>query len=104
MPREIKLSGSEIALLKTIGLGGTQVAGRMLIDRAEDMVAAEFLDTLTGLIDQGYVLSNKVNLRLIGDVERAFLRVNPAFSRDLRDAVNPERKRAAQRGPRVRRS
>jgi hypothetical protein len=91
MPREIKLSGSEIALLKTIGLGGTQIAGRTLIERAEDMVEAEFLDTLTGLIDQGYV-------------ERSFVRVNPAFSRDLRDAVNPERKRAQTRAKRVRRS
>jgi hypothetical protein len=73
-----------------------------LIDRCEEMVEAEFLDTLTGLIDQGYVLSNKLNLRLMAEVERAFLRVNPACSRELRDAAIPERKRPT-RERRVRR-
>ena len=61
----------------------------MLIDRIEEMETGEFLDTLFGLIDQGYVFSNKVNIRLIEEVERAFFRVNAAYSKDLRDAVNP---------------
>ena len=67
------------------------------------METAEFLDTLIGLIDQGYVLSNKVNIRVIEDVERAFFRVNPADSKDLRDAVNPGRKRDQERARRQRR-
>ncbi|HEX7516895.1 MAG TPA: hypothetical protein VF345_06380 [Chthoniobacterales bacterium] len=103
MGREIKLDGGEITLLKKIGLSGTQVYGKMLIDRAEGMETAEFLETLIGLIDQGYVLSNKVNVRLIEDVERAFFRVNAAFAKDLHDAVNPGRRREQERTARRRR-
>jgi hypothetical protein len=103
MAREIILGGGEITLLKKIGLSGAQVYGKMLIDRAEGMETAEFLDTLIGLVDQGYVLSNKVNIRLIEDVERAFFRVNAAYAKDLRDAVNPGRKRDRERAERQRR-
>jgi hypothetical protein len=102
MPREIKLDGGEITILKKIGLSGSPMYGKMLIDRVDSMETAEFLDTLSGLIDQGYVLSNKVNVRVIEDVERAFFRVNPADSKDLRDAVNPSRKREQARRQRRR--
>jgi hypothetical protein len=103
MAREIILDGGEISMLKKIGLSGAQVYGKMLIDRVEGMETAEFLETLTGLIDQGYVLSNKVNIRLIEDAERAFFRVNAAYAKDLRDAVNPGRKRDRERTQRQRR-
>lgn len=103
MAREINLDGGEISVLKKIGLGGGQIYGKMLIDRVEGMETAEFLDTLTGLVDQGYVLSNKVNIRLIEDAERAFFRVNAAYAKDLRDAVNPGRKRDQERLKRQRR-
>jgi hypothetical protein len=103
MTREIKLDGGEITLLKKIGLSGTQVYGKMLIDRADSMETSEFLETLSGLIDLGYVLSNKVNIRKIEDVERAFFRVNAAFAKDLRDAVNPGRRRDQERTRRERR-
>jgi len=103
MAREINLDGGEISLLKKIGLSGSQVYGKMLIDRVEGMETAEFLDTLTRLIDQGFVLSNKVNIRLIEDAERAFFRVNAAYAKDLREAVNPGRKRDRERAERQRR-
>jgi hypothetical protein len=103
MGREIKLDGGEITLLKKLGLSGTQVYGKMLIDRVDSMEPQEFLDTLIGLIDQGYVVTNKVNIRLIEDVERAFFRVNPVDAKDLRDAVNPGRKRDRERTQRQRR-
>jgi hypothetical protein len=103
MAREIILDGGEISLLKKIGLSGAQVYGKMLVDRAEGMETQEFLDTLIGLIDQGYVLSNKVNIRLIEEVERAFFRVNAAYAKDLREAVNPGRKRDRERTERQRR-
>ena len=59
--------------------------------------SAEFIDTLSGLISLGYVLSNKVNLRKMEDVERAFFRVNAAYAHDLRDAINPGRRRDQER-------
>ena len=97
MPREIKLSGSEITVLKMMGLGGTQVYGKLLLEKLEDSEKAEFLETLTDLISMGYVLSTKVNIRLIEDVERSFFRVSPTYSRDLRDAINPSRTREVRR-------
>ena len=103
MPREITLDGGEITVLKKIGLSGSPMYGKMLIDRVDSMEPQEFLETLIGLIDQGYVLSNKVNVRVIEDVERAFFRVNPAESKELRDAVNPSRRRAQERARRQRR-
>jgi hypothetical protein len=103
MAREIKLDGGEITVLKMIGLSGAPLYGKMLIDRADSMETQEFLETLLGLIDRGYVISNKVNLRLIEDVERAFVRVDPAHSKDLRDAVNPGRRREQERAKRQRR-
>ncbi|HEX8898437.1 MAG TPA: hypothetical protein VF751_07050 [Chthoniobacterales bacterium] len=103
MGHDIKLDGGEISLLKKIGLSGTPLFGKLLIDRIEEMETGEFLDTLCGLIDLGYVVSNKVNIRLMEDVEKAFFRVNPAFAKDLQEAVNPARKRERERQERLRR-
>ena len=93
MRREINLSGGEITLLKTMGLSGTPLYGKLLIEHIGEMESAEFLDELTGLISQGYVLCDKVNLRTMEDVERARFRVNASYARDLRDALNPSRRR-----------
>jgi hypothetical protein len=103
MGREIKLDGGEISILKKIGLSGAPLFGKLLIDRIEEMETGEFLDTLMGLIDLNYVLCNKVNIRLMADVEKAFFRVNPAYTKDLQDAVNPSRKRERDRQERLRR-
>jgi hypothetical protein len=103
MGREIKLDGGEITLLKKIGLSGMPLYGEMLIDRTEGMETQEFLDTLIGLIDQGYVVSNKVNVRVVADVSRAFFRVNAAYAKELRDAVSPGRRRDEERTKRQRR-
>lgn len=101
--REIKLSGGEISILKKIGLSGAPLFGKLLVEKIEEMETGEFLDTLMGLIDLGYVLSNKVNIRLMEEVERAFFRVNPSYSKDLQEAVNPARKRERERQERLRR-
>jgi hypothetical protein len=101
--RDIKLDGGEITILKTIGLSGAQVSGKLLAERAEEMETAEFLDTLSGLISLGYVLSDKVSVRLMDEVERANFRVNPSYARDLKDAIHPSRRRAEERERRDRR-
>ncbi|PYL54671.1 MAG: hypothetical protein DMF29_05885 [Verrucomicrobia bacterium] len=93
MRREIKLSGGEITLLKTLGLSGTPVHGKILLERIGEMEQAELLDEVNGLISQGYVLCDKVNVRTTEDVERAVFRVNASYARDLREALNPSRRR-----------
>ncbi len=68
MKREINLSGGEITLLKMMGLSGTPVYGKLLLDRVGEIEHAEFLDELNGLVSLGYVLSDKVNVRTMEDV------------------------------------
>ena len=93
MKREINLSGGEITLLKMLGLSGTPVYGKLLIDRIGEIEQAEFLDELNGLVSLGYVLSDKVNVRTMEDVERSVFRVNASYARDLRDALHPGRRK-----------
>ena len=97
MGREIKLDGGEISLLKKIGLLGAQMHGKILIAHIAEMETAEFLDTLAGLMNQDYVLSDKVNIHTIEDVEKAIFRINPTYARDLREAVNPAQRRERER-------
>ena len=101
MHREINLSGSEITLLKTLGLSGTPTYGKLLIEKIGEMEAAEFLDELDGLISLGYILSDKVNVRTMEDVERTLFRVNASYAQELKDAIHPGRRR--EREPRRRR-
>ena len=97
MRRELNLNGGEISLLKTMGLSGAPIFGKLLVERVGDMETAEFLDTLEGLISLGYVLSDKVNLRRMEDVERAVFRVNASYARELRDAIRPGQRREQER-------
>jgi hypothetical protein len=97
MRRELNLNGGEIALLKTMGLSGAPVFGKLLVERVGDMETAEFLDTLEGLISLGYVLSDKVRLHTMEDVERAIFRVNASYAHELRDAIRPGQRREQER-------
>ena len=97
MHREINLSGGEITLLKTLGLSGIPTPGRLLVETIGEMEQAEFLDDLTGLISLGYILADKVNIRTMEDLERAILRVNASYARDLKDAIHPGRRREPER-------
>jgi hypothetical protein len=93
MKREINLTGGEITLLKTMGLSGSPIYGKLLVEHVGDMEKAEFLDELNGLISLGYVLSDKVTVRTMEDVERAVFRVNASYARDLKEALHPGRHR-----------
>ena len=97
MHREISLTGSEISLLKMLGLSGSPTYGKLLIEHVGEMEQAEFLDDLSGLMSRGYVLSDKVNVRTMDDVERANFRVNASYARDLKDSIQPGRRDRDQR-------
>ena len=97
MRREINLSGGEITLLKTMGLSGAPTFGKVLIQRIGEMETTEFLDELNGLISLGYVLSEEMKVRSVEDVERSVFRVNASYARDLRDAIQPGRRREQTR-------
>jgi hypothetical protein len=101
--KELKLSGGEISMLKALGLGGSATHGKLFIDRMDDLEPAEFLDTLSGLIMMGYVLSTKINVSRLEEVEHSSFRVNASYARDLRDAIRPSGRRDEEREKRRRR-
>jgi len=84
-------------MLKTLGLSGSAISGKMLIERSNAMENAEFLDTIGGLMSMGFVLCSKVNLSKMEDVERASFRVNPSEARDLKDAMRPQARKQDDR-------
>ena len=88
MQREIQLEGGEITILKALGTSGAPMLGQLLARKLKEMDQREFVETLDGLITQGYVVSNKVNLRHLEEVEKAFFRANPSCGKALRDAVS----------------
>ena len=104
MRREIQLNGGEITILKAIGVSGSAMGGKFLLDRIEDVEAGEFIDTLEGLVAMGYLLATKVNIKTLEDVERTSFRVNPSYAHDLKVALDPSRRREAQKQRRRRRS
>jgi hypothetical protein len=101
---DIKLSGGEITMLKALGLSGSPLYGKLFIDRMKEMGSAEFLDTLSGLMATGYVLSNKVNVVKLEEAERASFRVDSAYAKELRDAMRPGGRKGAERERRRRRA
>ena len=73
------------------------MAGKALAERMNEMETAEFIDTLQGLTSLGYILSSKVNVRTMEDVEHAYFRVNPSYAHALRDAIHPAREQPQRR-------
>ena len=82
--------------VKTEQVGGISVV-RVGETRLMYPILSDFSSAVSGLISAGYVLSDKVNLFKTEDVERANLRVNASYARDLRDALNPGRRRDEDR-------
>ena len=80
------------------------MGGKFLLDRIEEVEAGEFIDTLDGLLAMGYLLATKVNIKTLEDVERTSFRVNPSYVHDLKDALDPNRRREATKQRRRRRS
>ncbi|HYR58477.1 MAG TPA: hypothetical protein VEO95_07610 [Chthoniobacteraceae bacterium] len=99
--RELNLDGAEISVIKAIGLSGTEVSGEDLMSRCPELVGAELIDTLKGLMMLGYVVSDTGSFHDEEDLKRIILRVNSGYSKDLREALNPQPSKA--RSKRVRR-
>jgi len=102
---DINLDGGEKAMIKAIGMGGTAISGKQLIATAVGMEEAEFVSTLKGLLNFGYVLADKQSFHDLKDVENAEFRVNAGYARDLKEALDPrlKRERNDQKSRRVRR-
>jgi hypothetical protein len=100
---EIHLSGGEVTFLKALGVSGAPMFGRLLLSRLGEVDENELIETIESLVDMDYVVSSKVNVQSIADVERSMFRVNSTYADELRDALHPHRRRREQRGRRERR-
>ena len=50
---EINLDGGEKEILKAIGIGGSNIPGKQLLERVNGIEEAEFVSILRGLDDDG---------------------------------------------------
>ncbi len=101
---DINLDGGEKAVLKAIGIGGSGISGKTLLERVTGMEDAELIDTIRGLMTIGYLISDKQSIHEVADIEHAEFNINSGYSRELKEALDPGgRREAPQRSRRVRR-
>jgi hypothetical protein len=89
MGREIQLDGAEISVIKALGIGGGEIDGGTLIQRCQELDLAELIDTLRGLMQQGYVDADSNSFYNQDEMEDVNFRVNSGYSKDLKDAIDP---------------
>ncbi len=100
--REINLDGGEISVIKALGFGSTEVTGEDLMAKLSgDLVPAELIDTLKGLMMMGYIEADKGSFYNVDELKVVHFRVNSGYGKDLREALNPQPK--AKKSKRVRR-
>jgi len=98
---EINLDGGEVSIIKALGLGGSSVNGEDLAERVVGLEEAELLDTLKGLIVMGYVDADKTSFHTLEDIKRVDFRVNSGYTKELKEALDPQPRQKKSR--RVRR-
>src|ERR1700761_7089342 len=87
--KELNLDGGEIAIIKAIGLSGSDIRGDDLMERVRDLGASELIDTLKGLISVGFVESDKSGFYDAEDLKGVCFHVNSGYAKELREAMDP---------------
>ena len=89
MTRDIQLDGTEISVIKALGIGGPEIDGETLRARCSDLDTAELVDTLKGLIGQGYVSADNDSFYDAKGMDRLSFRVNSGYAKALKNALDP---------------
>lgn len=92
MGRDIQLDGLEITIIKALGVSGPEVDGKTLMERCQNLDYAEVADTLKGLIAVGYAEGDSAAFHDREEFEKLKFRVNSGWSKELKEAINPEEK------------
>ena len=87
---EIHLDGSEISIIKAIGLSGGGMLGEVLLEKLPELIPAELSDTLTGLIAMGYLDCDRGTLHSTEELQKAHFNVNSGYAHELKAAINPK--------------
>jgi hypothetical protein len=90
MAREINLDGGEITVLKALGLGGAESSGETLLGRIPSMDPFQLMNVLKDLIMMGYVDADKNSFYSEEEMKVIHFQVNPGYSRELREALDPQ--------------
>jgi hypothetical protein len=86
MARQIKLSGREAAVLRTVGFG-LGVPGNEVAERTQ-MVPDELVDILNSLLDIGYLETSSMRERVtVEDFGTENFEINPGFAQELKHAM-----------------
>ena len=101
MGREIQLDGTEITVVKAIGIGGGEVDGGTVIARCENLDIADLIDALRGLMMVGLIEADSSAFYNGEEMEDVNFRVNSGYAKDLKEAI--EEKPPEKKSKRVRR-
>lgn len=85
----INLDGTETTVIKAIGIGGAEVDGPTLFSRCKGLDVNDFLDTLKGLIDVGFVEADSSSFYSLDATEKMTFKVNSGYEKALREALDP---------------
>ncbi len=69
----------------------------LLAKVSNDLVASELIDTIKGLMDQGYVDADKSGFYNADELKEVYFRINSGWSKDLRDALHPKQQKKSKR-------
>lgn len=86
---DLNLDGAEISVLKALGLGSGGITGEDLVKRVQDLEPAELIDTLKGLIAQGFVDADKDAFYSLEELGAIHFMVNSGYTKDIKDALDP---------------
>ena len=85
----INLDGAETTIVKTLGFGSAPMMGADLKTRLPGIGKDELFSLLHGLVECGYVCSSR-DLGDREDLDRSSFFVNPGYTKDLKEALDPE--------------
>jgi hypothetical protein len=95
--KELNLDGGEIAIIKAIGLSGSDMRGDDIMERVPDSGVSELIDTLKGLISVGFIEADKSNFYDEEDMKNVYFHVNSGYAKELKDAMDPNPDRPKSR-------
>jgi hypothetical protein len=90
MARELSLDGAEISIIKTLGIGGSEMQGETLLEKMPELHVAELASVLKGLVAMGYINADSSSFHSEDEFKKTHFQVNPGYSKDIREALDPQ--------------
>lgn len=69
---------------------GSDRSGASLFEQCKGLDEMDFIDTLKGLIDVGYIDSESSSFYSVADIGNMKFRINPPYLKAIREAIEPE--------------